>query len=202
MGDDGEKFGLWPSTHTHCWENGWMDEFFTALEANSDWLIMTPPGEYITHYPALGRIYLPNASYDEMTEWALPPQQSAEMIALKRRLQDEHRDDILRYLKGGLWRSFMSKYPEVNSMHKKMLLVSEKVHRIKSRKQRAGALDALWAGQCNCLTVWRVRRRVPVHSAKRFEPHRRRSDGGRERMAMARGSRRSRPTWTRMAATK
>jgi alpha-amylase len=150
MGDDGEKFGLWPSTHTHCWENGWMDEFFTALEANSDWLIMTPPGEYITQYPALGRIYLPNASYDEMSEWALPAQQSAEFVALKRRLQDEHRDDILRYLKGGLWRSFMSKYPEVNSMHKKMLLVSEKVHRIKSRKQRAAALDALWAGQCNC----------------------------------------------------
>jgi len=150
MGDDGEKFGLWPSTHIHCWEKGWMEEFFAALEANADWLTLTPPGEYAAQYPALGRVYLPTAAYDEMTEWALPPQQSAEFMALKRRLQDEQREDILRYFKGGLWRNFMRKYPEVNSMHKKMLLVSDKVHRIKSRKQRAAALDALWAGQCNC----------------------------------------------------
>jgi alpha-amylase len=80
----------------------------------------------------------------------LPPQQSAEITALKRRLQDEYREDILRYLKGGTWRNFMVKYPEINSLHKKMLLVSSKVHRMKSRKQRADALDALWAGQCNC----------------------------------------------------
>ncbi len=150
MGDDGEKFGLWPSTHTHCWENGWMDEFFTALEANADWLITIPPGEYAAQYPALGRIYLPTASYDEMTDWALPAKQSAEIAALKRRLQDEHRDDILRYFRGGLWRNFMGKYPEINSMHKKMLLVSNKVHRMKRRKERAAALEALWAGQCNC----------------------------------------------------
>lgn len=150
MGDDGEKFGLWPSTYIHCWEKGWMEEFFTALENNSEWLILTPPGEYAARYPALGRVYLPSAAYDEMTEWALPAQQSAEIIALKRRLQDEHRDDILRYLKGGTWRNFMTKYPEINSMHKKMLLVSAKVHQMKGRKQRAAALDALWAGQCNC----------------------------------------------------
>ena len=150
MGDDGEKFGLWPSTHVHCWEKGWMEDFFTALEANAEWLITTPPGEYAAQQPALGRIYLPAAAYDEMTEWALPPQQSAEIVALKRRLQEEHRDDILRYLKGGTWRNFMTKYPEINSMHKKMLLVSDKAHRMKSRKQRAAALDALWAGQCNC----------------------------------------------------
>ncbi len=150
MGDDGEKFGLWPGTNIHCWEKGWMEEFLAALEANSDWLTLTPPGEYAAKFPALGRIYLPTAAYDEMTEWALPARQSAEIVALKRRLQDEKREDILRYFKGGLWRNFMSKYPEVNAMHKKMLLVSDKAHRIRGRKQREAALDALWAGQCNC----------------------------------------------------
>jgi len=30
MGDDGEKFGLWPSTYVHCWEKGWMPRFFQA----------------------------------------------------------------------------------------------------------------------------------------------------------------------------
>ncbi len=42
MGDDGEKFGSWPDTAPYCWgangHSGWIDEFFTALEQNSDWL--------------------------------------------------------------------------------------------------------------------------------------------------------------------
>jgi alpha-amylase/alpha-mannosidase (GH57 family) len=37
MGDDGEKFGLWPRTYKHCWTDGWMEEFLTAIEENSSW---------------------------------------------------------------------------------------------------------------------------------------------------------------------
>ncbi|MGH2395777.1 MAG: hypothetical protein ACRDFW_02075, partial [bacterium] len=31
MGDDGEKFGLWPGTYAHCWEQGWVESFLSAL---------------------------------------------------------------------------------------------------------------------------------------------------------------------------
>ncbi len=35
MGDDGEKFGAWPTTWAHCWGEGrWVERFFVALEAN------------------------------------------------------------------------------------------------------------------------------------------------------------------------
>src|SRR6202795_3940539 len=47
MGDDMEKFGGWPHTWEHCFRDGWLDHFFTAMESNSDWLEMTPPGEEI-----------------------------------------------------------------------------------------------------------------------------------------------------------
>ncbi|MFQ6058739.1 MAG: alpha-amylase/4-alpha-glucanotransferase domain-containing protein, partial [Anaerolineae bacterium] len=175
MGDDGEKFGLWPGTYTHCWAPedggpGWMEEFFTALEENSDWVTTIPPGEYARRFPALGRIYLPTASYDEMTEWALPADDSHDIVHLKERLKQEGRDDALRFVKGGFWRNFLAKYPEVNNLHKKMLWVSEKVHRaltpsplrsspplptLRLRSGQAlgegeGLLDHLWAGQCNC----------------------------------------------------
>ena len=44
MGDDGEKFGAWPTTWEHCWgERRWVDRFFEALEANADWLTTTTP---------------------------------------------------------------------------------------------------------------------------------------------------------------
>jgi len=166
MGDDGEKFGLWPGTYEHCWGRGnWMERFFTALEENQDWLKTITPGQYAERFPALGRIYLPTASYDEMTEWALPARLVREIVHLKHRLEDEGRRDILRFLKGGFWRNFMVKYPEINTMHKKMLLVSEKVHQMTNDQIPNpngpdighwslgfghSALDHLWAGQCNC----------------------------------------------------
>ena len=33
MGDDGEKFGLWPMTYQHVWQNGWFERFFQVEEA-------------------------------------------------------------------------------------------------------------------------------------------------------------------------
>ena len=154
MGDDGEKLGLWPSTYSHCWgnkgEKGWVERFFSALEENADWLKPVLPGEYATRFPPLGRVYLPSASYDEMAEWALPAVVSRELSHLKHRLEKEKETSILRFVRGGMWRSFMIKYPEVNAMHKKMLWVSRKVHRMAEGPEKRTALDELWHGQCNC----------------------------------------------------
>ena len=150
MGDDGEKFGLWPGTYTHCWEKGWMEEFFEAIEANAEWLTLIPPGEYALCFPSLGRVYLPAASYDEMGEWSLPPSLAGQIVRIKHQLEQEGREDILRFIKGGFWRSFQVKYEEVNTMHKKMLWVSAKVHSMPPGEAKEGALDELWQGQCNC----------------------------------------------------
>src|SRR5580704_11579294 len=72
MGDDMEKFGGWPHTWEHCFRDGWLDNFFAAMEANHDWLEMIPPGEALTARKPLGRADLPTASYTEMMEWVLP----------------------------------------------------------------------------------------------------------------------------------
>ena len=48
MGDDGEKFGAWPTTWEHCWGEGrWVDRFFEALEANADWLTTITPSAWL-----------------------------------------------------------------------------------------------------------------------------------------------------------
>lgn len=150
MGDDGEKFGLWPGTHKLCWQDGWMERFFKALEENSDWLRTIPLGEYAEQHPPLGRIYLPTASYSEMQEWSLPAPVSHEYAQLSKRLESENRDDILKYVHAGFWRSFMAKYPEINSMQKKMLRAHDKVCRARQLSESDAGLDELWRGQCNC----------------------------------------------------
>ena len=60
MGDDGEKFGAWPTTWEHCWgERRWVERFFEALEANADWLTTTTPSAWLADHPPIGRVYIP-----------------------------------------------------------------------------------------------------------------------------------------------
>ncbi len=169
MGDDGEKFGMWPGTYEHCWGSNesvsWMESFFNALEMQTDTIKTITPAEYLTRFPALGRIYLPTASYDEMSEWVLPVELGEKFALVKEELEEENRKEILQFLRGGFWRNFMVKYSEINIMHKKMLYVSEKInHYIEAKYPKEStllnisgddvkvkrALDYLWAGQCNC----------------------------------------------------
>ena len=155
MGDDGEKFGSWPGTHDYCWgtpeRKGWVEEFFTALEEQSNWIHMIPLGEYARKYPALGRIYIPTSSYIEMTEWALPPKKSYLFGKLLHQLEKDHRDDILQFLRGGFWRNFLVRYPEVNNQHKKMLRVHDAVYAAGATGE-AGIIQ-LWKAQAND-TYW------------------------------------------------
>ena len=150
MGDDGEKFGVWPETYEHCWDNHWVDDFFQAIEDNADWLSTVKLGDYASSHLPIGRIYLPCASYDEMLEWSLPAEKSWEYTHLHHLMADENRADILRYMYSGYWRNFMVKYPEINRMHKKMLLVHEKVHKAAKVNANACGMDNLWQAQCNC----------------------------------------------------
>jgi alpha-amylase len=150
LGDDGEKFGSWPTTYAYCWEKGWMEDFFTALEENSAWLKTIPLGEHAERYPARGIVYLPTASYSEMMEWALPTPARVEFARLAREAKDSGREDLLRHLQSGFWRYFLVKYPEANAMHKRMLRVHKKVAEAATRGDASVARDALWSGQCNC----------------------------------------------------
>jgi hypothetical protein len=151
MADDGEKFGVWPKTYKHCYEDGWLEAFFSAIEENSDWITTTTFGEYSADFAPLGRVYLPTASYREMGEWALPAQAALEYERVSRQLAKTVGDRWKRLLRGSIWRSFMIKYPEANHLHKRMLMISEKVHkalRLDAAKGRR-ALQELWKGQCN-----------------------------------------------------
>ncbi len=150
LGDDGEKFGVWPGTYGLCWEAGWIEEFFTELEANQEWLCTVPLGEYAGKFPPSGRVYLPCASYDEMMEWSLPAIDSWRYSNLKKQLEAEGREDIKRYMYCGLWRNFLVKYPEVNRMYRKMLVVHRKVHQARALSTGGCGLEELWKGQCNC----------------------------------------------------
>jgi 4-alpha-glucanotransferase len=154
MGDDMEKFGVWPGTHDHCYKDGWLDKFFTALEDSADWLRLSTPGEYLADHPPLGRADLPTASYTEMMEWVLPTRVRQRYHAVQKEFQA--RPEVLSFLRGGSWRGFFRKYSEANLLHKKMLRVSARLAAVparhspsKSTEELAQGRDLLLRGQCN-----------------------------------------------------
>ncbi len=149
MGDDGEKFGGWPGTAELSWgKDAWVDTCFKALEDNSDWLTTVTPSDWMAGHPPIGRIYVPTASYVEMTQWVLPVDEAPVFAEL---LKDavETGSPAARFLRGGMWRNFAARYREVNDLHKQMLRVSALVEAMPAGAQRDRALDHLYRGQSN-----------------------------------------------------
>ena len=158
--DDGEKFGTWPETKEHVYTHGWLRQFFDALVANASWLNVCTPSRAQAFSPPLGKVYLPDASYREMTEWALPADTISEREQLRHDLEAEGRwDRIAPLVAGGFWRNFKRKYPESNEMYARMQMVSRRLHAAgettgSDATDRAEWLERarteLYRGQCNC----------------------------------------------------
>jgi len=94
-GDDGEKFGIWPGTYEWVIKKGWLKGFIKKVIENGEWLKTTVPGEYIEKYIASNRsferIYIPEASYEEMTEWALPALKTKKLESIIKELKTKTR---------------------------------------------------------------------------------------------------------------
>lgn len=158
FGDDGEKFGTWPGTKKHVYQDGWIYRFFDTLRANADWLKLSTLSEVVDNVAPIGRIYLPDASYREMTEWALPVSRQVEYHRLVH--EHEHAHDwqqLKQFLRGGFWRNFRVKYPESNEMYARMLQVSERLQELagsETGRDRADLISQarteLYRAQCNC----------------------------------------------------
>src|SRR5258708_4395736 len=103
FGDDGEKFGTWPGTKKHIYEDRWIHRFLDALKANSDWIRISTLAEVVDNVAPIGKVYLPDASYREMTEWALPVSRQIEYQRLvhERQHTDSRWAQITQFLKGG-----------------------------------------------------------------------------------------------------
>jgi len=148
--DDGEKFGLWPHTFEWVYNQGWLRSFFTLLDKNIDTIETITASEAIKMVKSRGIVYLPTASYEEMGEWVLEPENFTNYQALCEYLkQSEKFDKFKDFIRGGFFRNFYRKYPRLNYMHKRMLFVSEKIHNAGSLSDKESKLN-LWKAQCNC----------------------------------------------------
>ncbi len=155
FGDDGEKFGTWPETKKHVYQDGWLHRFFEALLENRDWLATTTLADAADETDSTGKIYLPDASYREMTEWVLPVARQLEYESVRHELQSaESWPRVQPFVRGGFWRNFKTRYAEADEMYSRMMAVSDRLARLEQSAAPAAELeqarDALYQGQCNC----------------------------------------------------
>ena len=147
--DDIEKFGIWPETYEWVYEKGWLVNFIEGVLASPK--IRTQRySDYHKASKTRGVVYLPTTSYIEMNEWSLPApaaNQYADLVA-RAKAEGWFAQDKA-FLRGGMWKNFLTRYPEANWMHKRMLGLSERLDKLPSNRKKPAMLDALYRAQAN-----------------------------------------------------
>jgi len=167
--DDIEKFGIWPETYQWVYEKGWLTQFVEGVLASP--LIRTETyADYHAREKTRGIVYLPTTSYIEMNEWTLPAARAAEYHKLVEEEKAAGRFEAHKpFLRGGIWRNFMSRYTEANWMHKRMLGASRRLAALAPEQRtpamqenlhRAQANDAYWHGLFGGLYLPHLRRAI------------------------------------------
>ncbi len=165
--DDIEKLGIWPETYEWVYERGWLKQFIEGV-INSPTIKTAHYSSYYESTPTRGIAYLPTTSYIEMNEWSLPAAAAnryADLVSEQRNIgqYEAHK----AFVRGGIWKNFLSRYPESNWMHKRMLRLSERLaqlpselatSRMRTLLYQAQANDAYWHGLFGGLYLPHLRR--------------------------------------------
>ena len=167
--DDIEKLGIWPDTHAWVYEKKWLEQFIEGVLASP--AIKTEHFAAFRNFvPTRGVIYLPTTSYIEMNEWTLRAGRAHAYADLVKREKDHARYDRDKaFIRGGIWKNFLSRYAESNWMHKRMLALSGRMHALPASQRsaeltallyQAQANDAYWHGLFGGLYLPHLRRAV------------------------------------------
>jgi 4-alpha-glucanotransferase len=166
--DDIEKLGIWPETYAWVYEKQWLKQFIEGVLASPS---IEPAlyRDFHAQHRTRGVVYLPTTSYIEMNEWTLDAEHADRFAALVKREKDHQRYEQTKpFLRGGIWRNFMSRYAESNWMHKRMQQLSARVDglgakataRMRELLHLAQANDAYWHGLFGGLYLPHLRRAV------------------------------------------
>ncbi len=170
MFDDGEKMGGWPDTYEWVYgkdgKKGWLDNFINLINPGEN----NPPVKFELPSRIIGNttertpVYLPASSYREMGEWTLSAKKRHYYEIIKSK-------DSSAPLCGGIWHNFLTRYPEANLFHKRMLHLSRKIdYAVKTYHKdlkeaseellKSQANDAYWHGVFGGIYLPHLRRSI------------------------------------------
>ena len=149
--DDGEKFGSWPWTYDWIYTKGWLKKFFKLLMENQNSIETITASDALKKFKPNNLVYIPTSSYREMDEWVMEPEEFRNYNELKDYIKKHSNANKLKnFTRAGFFRNYFKKYPRANYMHKKMLYLSENIHKKTTYKKDKKIFCHLWKSQCNC----------------------------------------------------
>ena len=136
------------STSSGLLKGDWLEKFITMTQENTTWLQATTPGQYLREHPPAERLYVPSLSSMDMMGWALTPEVRGKYLDARKRSLAEA--DAARFLVGGHFRQFLTRYPEAWLMYAKMMYTHVIVNQVRGdRYKKKAAQNELWKGQCH-----------------------------------------------------
>ncbi len=147
--DDIEKFGIWPETYHWVYEKRWLKDFIEGVLASPS-IKSAHFHDYHRTARSQGVVYLPTVSYSEMGEWTLPAPAARRYAELIHAAQHEgvlERDRP--FIRGGIWKNFLTRYPEANWAHKRMLGLSARLAALPESLVRQDLVELLHEAQAN-----------------------------------------------------
>jgi len=166
--DDIEKLGIWPETYQWVYEKQWLKQFIEGVLASPS-IELALYRDFHSNHRSRGVVYLPTTSYIEMNEWTLNADRADRYAELVKREKDhQHYEQTKPFVRGGIWRNFMSRYAESNWMHKRMQQLSarladlgaESTARMRELLHLAQANDAYWHGLFGGIYLPHLRRAI------------------------------------------
>jgi len=145
---EGQRLGLTENEHKRMFADGWLERFIALVLEKTGVINPNNQGRNFRLILPHGKVYLPTTSYSDMMGWL-----SAEKKEGKRPSQGKQRGSrhgLKPCIEGGLFRHFLTQYPESNLMYSKMMYTHLQVNQIRGDKfRKKTARDELWRGQCH-----------------------------------------------------
>jgi hypothetical protein len=165
--DDIEKFGIWPETYDWVYNRGWLKALIEGVLASPKIRTATYADFHARHSHPRHRLSAHHlVQRDERMDAADAGGRHLRRLARQRegrRARRPHRP----FMRGGIWRNFLTRYPEANWMHKRMQALSARLAALPEAPAeltadlyRAQANDAYWHGLFGGLYLPHLRRAV------------------------------------------
>ncbi len=151
----GETLGSEGGSYEALYTKGWMRTFFELLVSNREWLKLLTARMYSRKNAVTGRIYFPSLENKEMMSWVLPREQQKVFRDCAGRMHSFPESEI--YLRGGFFRQFLTKYPEVNLLYSRLIYTHILINQLRGDKYaKKAARKELWKGE-NHAPFWHGR---------------------------------------------
>jgi alpha-amylase len=133
-------------SRTRSSSKSWLEAFLNLIDDRSDIVVPISPEQYLKQIAPRRKIYFPTTRYSEMTRWLSNPRGKGKATDIMKRTKTS--SDLRQCYSAGLFRHFLTRYPESNLMYAKMMYVHLLVNGIRGDKYRKKtAREELWRGQ-------------------------------------------------------